>query len=254
MILKTEQEKNLYREAGHRLALILEKVVAGVTPGVTEKELDALARTEIVAGGDLPAFLNYRPAGAQTPYPATLCVSVNDRVVHGIPRDTSFQEGDIVSLDIGLVHKGAIVDMALTVPVLKTDAYAEKLLRVTREALSSGIRAACAGRHTGDIGNAIESKAVENGFSVVRELGGHGIGKKKLHEPPFIPNFGKKGEGTELVPGMLIAIEPIVNEGSREVVPLPDGYTLKTKDGKRSAHFEHTILITDGEAEIITKV
>ena len=240
------------REAGRRLALVLEKVIEKVVPGVTEILLDEYAYKLITEGGDVPAFLNYTPAGASFPYPATLCISVNERVVHGIPRDHILKEGDIITVDIGLTHKGMIVDMAKTVPVGTVDSEARKLLKATEEALYAGIKAARADSHIGDIGYAVESTVKKYGFNVVRELGGHGVGKK-LHEPPFIPNFGQKGKGQKLTLGMLLAIEPIVNEGSGDVVPLSDGYTLQTKDGKRSAQFEHTILITEDGAEIITK-
>ena len=253
MIAHDETKIKVLKEAGRRLAFILDEVIRKTVPGVTERELDEFAYTLITKGGDGPAFLHYRPAGERVPYPATLCVSVNDEVVHGIPDDYVMKEGDIVGLDIGLEHEGAFVDMAKTVPVGAVDAAAQKLMRVTEEALYEGIKTAHAGAHVGDIGFAVESYVKKEGFSIVRELGGHGVGDK-VHEDPFIPNFGTKGRGAVLTEGMVIAIEPIVNEGKADIIELKDGYTLKTKDGKRSAHFEHTVLITAGEPVIITKV
>ena len=231
----------------------MDEVIKKTVPGVTERELDEIAYTLITKGGDGPAFLHYRPAGARVPYPATLCVSVNDEVVHGIPDDYMMKDGDIVGLDIGLEHEGIFVDMAKTVPVGSVDAAAEKLMRATEDALYQGIKAACVGAHVGDIGFAVESLVKKEGFSIVRELGGHGVGDK-VHEDPFIPNFGIKGKGAVLTEGMVIAIEPIVNEGKAGILELKDGYTLKTKDGKRSAHFEHTLIVTPTGGEVVTKV
>ena len=253
MIAHDETKIKVLKEAGRRLAFVLEEIIQKTVPGVGGRELDELAYNLITRGGDAPAFLHYRPAGARVPYPATLCVSVNNEVVHGIPDDSVMKEGDIVGLDIGLEHEGVFVDMAKTVPVGGIDTAAKKLLRATEEALYRGIKAARAVAHVGDIGFAVESYVKKEGFSIVRELGGHGVGDK-VHEDPFIPNFGKKGTGAVLAEGMVIAIEPIVNEGRADIVELKDGYTLKTKDGKRSAHFEHTVLITAGEPVIITKV
>lgn len=253
MVIIKKQEKQTLKEAGRRLASVLDKIISKVIVGATEKELDEYAYGLITGGGDSPAFLHYRPAGAGLPYPATLCVSVNDTVVHGIPKDYRIQEGDIVSLDIGLEHNGIIVDMAKTVPVGRIDAEARKLLQATEGALYRGIAAIRPGGRIGDIGSAISSFVKISGFTIVRELGGHGVGKK-VHEEPFIPNFGKNGTGPLIKEGMVLAVEPIVNEGSGDIVEMPDGYTLKTKDGKRSAHFEHTILVTPEGGEIITKI
>ena len=253
MIAHDETKIKVLKEAGRRLAFVLEEIIQKTVPGVGERELDELAYNLITRGGDAPAFLHYRPAGARVPYPATLCVSVNNEVVHGIPDDSVMKEGDIVGLDIGLEHEGVFVDMAKTVPVGGIDTAAKKLLRATEEALYRGIKAARAVAHVGDIGFSVESYVKKEGFGMVGEVGGHGVGDK-VHEDPFIPNFGKKGTGAVLAEGMVIAIEPIVNEGRADIVELKDGYTLKTKDGKRSAHFEHTVLITAGEPVIITKV
>ncbi len=251
-IVRTEKEKNIARESGRRLAAVLCAVIKNVSQGVSSRELDAYAEQLIKEGGDKPAFLNYKPRGAKRPYPATLCISVNDNVVHGIPDETFFEDGDIVGLDIGLSHKGFITDMARTISVGSVDAGARKLIAATREALDRGIAAVRPGAHIGDIGYAIETYIKKSGFSIIEELGGHGVGKK-VHEEPYIPNWGKAGEGVEIVEGMVLALEPIVNEGSRYVALDRDGYTFKTKDGKRSAHFEDTILVTKNGAEILTR-
>ena len=242
------------REAGKRLAGALLLAKKAVKPGVTTGELDRIAREAIEAGGDVPAFLNYKPSGASYPYPATLCVSVNNEVVHGIPGDRVLQEGDIVGLDIGLSHKGVFVDMAETVPVGKVSEVAERLMRVTEESLKKAIAAVRPGGRIGDIGAAVVDtvKAEKNfAFSIVEILGGHGVGEH-VHEDPFIPNIGTKGKGPKITAGMVLALEPIINEGTKHVVLDRDGYTWKTKDAKLSAHFEHTILVTEKGAEIIT--
>ena len=223
-------------------------------PGVKASFINDRAEELIRAGGDLPVFLGYQPDLATRPYPATLCVSVNDEIVHGIPneKEKMFKEGDIVGLDIGLSREGMIVDTALTVPVGKIDDAARKLLNVTKESLAVGIKAARGGAKVGDIGAAVEAYVKPHGYGIVRELAGHGVGYA-VHEEPYVPNFGKKNTGAMLKPGMVIAIEPMLNEGTADVILEDDGYTFRTKDGKRSAHFEHTILITEGAPEILTK-
>ncbi|MDP3726590.1 MAG: type I methionyl aminopeptidase [bacterium] len=251
-IIKTEKEQNIARESGRRLAAVLYKIIERVAPGVTPQELNFYAEQLIRGGGDEPAFLGYKPSGAKIPFPASLCVSVNDEVVHGIPSSRILKEGDIVGLDLGLKHKGFITDMARTVPVLTIDENAKKLISTTQKALLGGIKAVYVGGHVGDIGNAVEKIVKRGGFKIVEELGGHGVGKR-VHEEPYIPNYGKMGTGTELVEGMVLALEPIVNEGDSRIFLDKDGYTFKTKDGKRSAHFEDTILITKNGAEILTK-
>ncbi len=251
-MIKTEEEIAIIREGGRRLAIVLLAVRDIVKPGVTTHELDLLAEKLIRSNGDLPAFLNYTPEGANTPYPSTLCVSVNDEAVHGIGDDRVLMNGDIVGIDLGVIHKGLFSDAAMTVPVGDIDDNAKKLIQVTEQALAVGIAEARAGKTTGDIGYAIEKYVKEQGFVVVEELGGHGVGYA-VHEDPHISNYGNRGQGTRLKKGMVIALEPIVNEGTRYVKLLSDGYTYATKDHKRSAHFEHTIVVTDGEAEILTK-
>lgn len=255
IIIKTPEEIEILREGGKRLASVLHKVKDIVAPGVSTKDLDRYAEKLIREMGDYPAFLNYRPEGAKTSYPASLCVSVNDEVVHGIPNeDKILQEGDIVCIDLGLMHQELYTDMAMTVPVGKVSAASEKLMDVTKQALQVGIDAAREGNRVGDIGYAIENFVRAQGhYGIVEVLAGHGVGRA-LHEDPFIPNFGQRGTGAKLQKGMVLAIEPMINLGTKNVILDKDGYTFRTADGKRSAHFEHTVLITSGEAEILTKV
>ncbi len=256
IIIKTPKEIEILREGGRHLATVLYKVKEKVLVGVSTKELDLYAEKLIREFGDEPAFLNYRPEGARTPFPASLCVSVNDEVVHGIPNyERILKEGDIVSLDLGIKHEGLFTDMAITVPVGKVSAGSQKLMDVTKRALQVGIEAAQGGSTVGDIGNAVESfirgqKGLT--YGIVEVLSGHGVGRA-IHEDPYIPNFGKAGKGEKLIPGMVVAIEPMLNNGTKNVTIDEDGYTFRTADGKKSAHFEHTILITEGEAEILTK-
>ena len=255
IIVKTPSEIEILREGGERLAAILEKVKEKVVPGISTKDLDDYAFRLIKEGDDTPAFLNYRPVGAKIPFPASLCVSVNDEVVHGIPSSKRIlKEGDIVSLDLGLKHKGLFTDMAITTGVGNISAANKKLMDITEQALQVGINAARAGNTTGDIGNSVENfiRAQKVKYGIVEILSGHGVGRT-IHEDPYIPNFGKKGKGDRLIPGMVIALEPMINLGAKDVTLDDDGYTFRTADGQNSAHFEHTILITEGEAEILTK-
>ncbi|HJO89835.1 MAG: type I methionyl aminopeptidase [Candidatus Pacebacteria bacterium] len=259
-MVKTKEEIEIMREGGKRLAFVLDEVVKLVKPGVDAKELNDLAEKLIKKGGDIPAFLNYKPQGSIRPYskddsyPATLCVSVNNEVVHGIPNwdKKILKEGDIVGLDCGLKHKGLIVDAGLTVGVGKISKEDQKLIDVTEGALKAGIKVARAGNTVGDIGHAIEQFVKPHGYGIVYELVGHGVGCE-LSEPPEVPNFGEKGEGPELKAGMTLAIEPIINKGSGKVFLDEDGHTYKTADGQRGAYSENTILITEGDAEVLTK-
>ncbi len=260
VIIKTPQEIEILREGGRCLAAALYKVREKVAVGVSTKDLDKYAEKLIRDRGDEPAFLNYRPAGAKIPFPASLCVSVNDEVVHGIPsKKRILKEGDIVSLDLGIKHKGLFTDMAITMPVGAVSPANQKLMQITEQALQIGINAAQAGGTVGDIGYAVESfvrsqnKKNNMQYGIVEVLSGHGVGRA-IHEDPYIPNFGKKGKGEKLVPGMVIALEPMINLGAKNVILDADGYTFSTVDGKNSAHFEHTILITEGEPEILTKI
>ena len=254
MTITNDEQKVILIEAGKRLAAVLQALKEKVAPGVTTEELDDLAEAMIRDGGDEPCFLGYMPEGAPRAYPATLCVSINDEVVHGIPNEQTkvLKEGDIVGLDLGLSHQGIIVDSAITVAVGKIDAESQKLLAATENALVAGIAAARPGGYIGDIGAAIQAEIEGAGFKVVKELGGHGVGAK-VHEEPFVPNFGRKGEGEELLVGMVLALEPIAAADRAAVMIAPDGYTYRTKDGSRSAHFEHTILIEADGARIITQ-
>lgn len=250
--IKTKEDIDKLREGGKRLAFILSEIVKLVKPGISTKSLDDLAFKLAKEKGDKPAFLNYKPYGADKPYPASICISVNDEVVHGIPSETRIlKEGEIVSLDMGLIHDGLITDSAVTVPVGKIDERARILMETTEKALYSGIKKIREGQRLGDVGFAIESVAKEKRYGVVRELCGHGVGYK-VHEDPYVPNYGEKGRGIKLKAGMVIAIEPMFNEGTECIALDPDGYTYKTKDCSRSAHFEHTIVVTEKGAEILT--
>lgn len=261
MIIKTPEEIKILREGGKHLATVLGQVKDKVLPGISTKELDLYAEKLIREMGDSPAFLNYRPQGAKVPFPASLCVSVNDEVVHGIPSSGRIlKEGDIVSLDLGIKHRGLFTDMAITVPVGVVSPENMKLMEITEKALRMGIDAAQNGNTIGDIGHAIEQfvrsgkdKEKNMQYGIVEVLSGHGVGRA-IHENPYIPNFGKAGTGAKLVPGMVIAIEPMINIGTKNVILEDDGYTFRTADRKNSAHFEHTILITEGEAEILTRL
>ena len=261
--IKTPEEIEILREGGRRLAQVLDVLERSIAPGMTTKDLDDIAEKEIRRSGDEPAFLGYRPWDASRAYPATLCVSINDEIVHGIPRkDCIVKEGDIVGLDLGIKHCGLFTDSARTVGAGKISDAAQKLLDVTREALGIGI--AAAGKHgvrVGDIGTAIEEfvRKQPKKYGIVRGLGGHGVGRE-IHEDPFIPNHRPDrslglGFGMRLKPGMVIAIEPMLAAGKPGIALAPDGYTYRTKDRSLAAHFEHTILITgDGAGtEILTK-
>ncbi len=253
VIIKNKEQIEIIREGGKILAHVLEKVSKKVKVGISTFELDKYAYDLIKEGGDIPAFLNYKPEGAPKAFPATICISVNNEIVHGIPSKARIlKEGDIVSLDLGLKHKGLFTDHAVTVPVGKISKRDNDLLEKTKKALEIGIWAAEGGATVGDIGHAIES-FVNRKYGIVRELSGHGVGVK-IHEDPYVPNYGKAGKGQKLIPGMIIAIEPMLNMGSDHIVSADDNWTIKTADGAKSAHFEHTILIKEGEAEILTKV
>ncbi len=251
--LKTKEDIAILREGGKRHAQILKELAAMVRPGLKVQELEDAARKLIEAGGDKAAFLDYKPYGADRSYPAALCVSINDEVVHGIPNEAEkiLKEGDIVSLDLGLIHKQLITDAAITVPVGKISKELEDLLTYTKEALMAGIKAAKGGKRIGDISSAIERIGLAHNYGVVEELSGHGVGYH-VHEDPYVPNYGEAGKGVTLKPGMVLAIEPMFNIGTRNVSLDTDGYTYKTADGKPSAHFEHTVLIAKGDAEILT--
>jgi methionyl aminopeptidase len=248
--IKNDNDINLLRESGKRLARVLDAVSAEVKPGVTTRYLNDFVYTMITEMGDKPAFLNYKPFGAAYPYPGSICISVNDEVVHGIGGDRVLKEGDIVGLDGGVTHRGMISDSARTVAVGKISTEDEELMRVTKAALMAGIKAAKCGNYVNDISKAIE-KSIPKKYGVVKILSGHGVGYK-VHEEPYVPNFDDGVKGPKLVPGLVLALEPMVNLGTDDVYLADDGYTFITTDHKKSAHFEHTILITEGEAEILT--
>lgn len=262
--LKTDLNtvKNL-RESGKRLAFVLKKVGEAAKPGVSLLELDKLAYELITQSekgkrdNDKAALLNYMPNGAPYPYPATLCLSINEEVAHGIPTDYILKEGDILCIDSCINHKGMITDHAITVPIGKISKENEELLKITKAALMAGIKAAVAGNYVNDISKAIENfvkseeKKLGKKFGVLKVLAGHGVGYK-VHEEPLVPNFDDGVRGSKLVPGMVLAIEPMINLGSDEVYLDDDGYCFRTIDGKNSAHFEHTVLITKDKPEILT--
>lgn len=243
--LKTPEEIALLRKSNQLVGKTLAEVAKNIRVGITTLELDQIAEDFIRSNGAIPGFLGYGG------FPNTLCVSVNDQVVHGIPSNYALKEGDIVSVDCGTIVDGFYGDSAYTFCVGEVDEKVKKLLKVTKESLYLGIEAAQHGNRIGDIGYAIQQHCQAAGFSVVRKLVGHGIGRN-MHEDPEVPNFGKRGQGVLLKEGMVIAIEPMINMGNRDVVQEKDGWTIRTIDRKPSAHFEHTIAIRKGEAEILS--
>ena len=247
IILKSLQEIEKIRKACLIVADVLERIRGMVRPGVTTQELDEFAERFIVAAGAKPAFKGYRG------YPKTLCTSVNNEVIHGIPsKDAVLQQGDIVSVDVGTIVDGFYGDAAITLPVGLIKPEAERLMRVTEESLLRGIAQAQAGNRLYDISHAVQDYVESNGYSVVREFVGHGIGRS-LHEDPQLPNFGSSGQGPRLKPGMVLAIEPMVNIGGSATVTQEDNWTAVTADGSLSAHFEHTIAIMPDGPWILTK-
>jgi len=245
IVLKSKQEIALMREAGRAVAQVLEILKEEIKPGVVGKRLDEVVRREFARRGVTPTFLDYHG------YPARVCVSVNDEVVHGIPNSRPFEEGDVVSIDLGATYKGFVGDAAITMCVGRADPKAERLVRITEEALWEGIRAARAGARLGEVSAAVQARAEQNGFSVVREYVGHGIGRE-MHEDPQVPNFGLPEQGPLLQKGMVLAIEPMVTAGDWRTKRDADNWTVRTLDGSLAAHFEHTVAITDGEAEVLT--
>jgi methionyl aminopeptidase len=244
--IRTRDEIARIREACLVVHDILRELAAAAVPGTTTAELDRLAQARTRSRGAEPAFLGYHG------YPAAVCVSVNDEVVHGIPSpDRVLQDGDIVGLDFGVVLKGWYGDSALTVPVGQASAPARALLDVTAGALAAAVAAARPDARVGDLGAAVQAHVEPRGFSVVRDFVGHGIGRR-LHEPPQVPNFGVPGSGPRLRPGMVLALEPMVNAGGFQVETLDDGWTAVTQDGSLSAHFEHTVAVTEDGPEILT--
>ncbi|PKN37609.1 MAG: type I methionyl aminopeptidase [Deltaproteobacteria bacterium HGW-Deltaproteobacteria-2] len=246
VILKLPDEIEKARTSNRIVAEVLNRLREKVKPGVRTRELDKLAAEIADKRGAKPAFKGYNG------YPYALCVSVNEVVVHGMPSERILEEGDIVGLDFGVCYQGFFGDAAITLPLGRVTQKASRLMQVTEQSLYAGIEQAKAGNRLGDISAAVQDLVEAAGYSVVRDFVGHGIGKS-LHEEPQIPNFGKKGRGIELKSGMILAIEPMVNEGNYKVEILPDGWTVVTKDGSLSAHFEHSIAITDNGPEILSK-
>jgi len=242
---KTEEEIELIRESSLLVAKTHAEVAKLIQPGVTSLELDKVAEEFIRDNGGIPAFKGY------SGFPNTLCVSPNEQVVHGIPNNEPLESGTILSLDCGVKKNGFFGDSAFTYEVGEIAQDVKDLLRVTRESLYKGIEAAVAGNRIGDIGFAVQLHAERHSYGVVRELVGHGVGEN-LHESPEVPNYGKRGRGVKLQEGLVIAIEPMINMGVKEIIQLNDGWTIKTADLKPSAHFEHTIVVRKGEAEILS--
>lgn len=247
IVLKTRREIELMREAGRISAAALKLAGEAVQPGMTTRQIDKIAHDYIISQGAVPNFLNYNG------FPATACISINQEVIHGIPdNEHIIREGDIVSIDLGAVINGFHGDNAATFPCGKISPAAERLCNTTKEALYIGLSKAVAGNRLGDIGFAIQEHCLHRGYGVVRDYTGHGIGTH-LHEDPSVPNYGKPGKGARLLPGMTLAIEPMINEGTQDVRVLKNKWTVVTADGKLSAHFEHTVAITEGECIILTQ-
>jgi len=245
--IKTAEEISIMAESGKILATVLKELEKMVKPGVTTLELDRAAEALILSFGAKPAFKNYNG------FPYSLCASVNEVVVHGYPSSYTLREGDIIGLDLGVIYKGYYSDMAVTLPVGKVSFEAKRLIMVTRNALRYGIKKAKVGNTIGDIGNTIQRYIETQNYGIVKELCGHGIGKK-LHEDPQIPNFGQRGHGPKIVEGMVICIEPMITIGDPNLKQAKDGYGYATKDGSLSAHFEHTIAITKSGPKILTEI
>jgi methionyl aminopeptidase len=247
IIVKSRDEREKMREAGHMVAEILAKLHSAVRPGITTADLDVIAAAELKQRGARASFLGYHG------YPASVCTSVNDEVVHGIPGKRVLKDGDIISIDFGAIYNGWHGDSAITVPVGEVSSEVKHLLKVTEDALYRGIAAARAGNRVQDIGRAVQSFVEAEGFSVVRQYGGHGVGRS-MHEDPQVLNYIEPGYPNPLLrPGMVIAIEPMVTLGEKETQVLLDKWTVVTADGSYAAHFEHTVAITEGDADILTR-
>ena len=255
MIIQNETERTGIRTSGKYLGEVLDLLRDYVAPGISTQYLEDRARELIAARDCKPAFLKYTPRGAKRPYPAALCVSVNDEIVHGIPNENPriLKDGDIVTLDLGLSWNGFFTDSAISVPVGSVSSDVYTLIECTTEALEAGIAEARAGNRIGDIGHAVESVGKKYKLQYPKELGGHGVGRS-VHEEPFIHNWGRRGQGEKLVEGMVLAIEPMFMLGSNKIKLLSDGYTYSTVDGKKTAHQEHTVIVTDGEPEVVTQI
>lgn len=243
--IKSEEEIELIRQSSLLVGKTLAEVAKHIKPGIKTIELDVIAENFIRDNGALPGFKGMYG------YKHTLCISVNSQVVHGIPGDYELKEGDIISVDCGVLKNGYYGDVAYTFPVGNISPEVKRLLEVTKECLNLAIEKAIAGNRIGDIGSAVQEHAEKNGYGVVRELVGHGLGKN-LHEEPEVPNYGRKGNGVKLVEGMVLAIEPMINMGTKNVKHEKDGWTITTADGKPSAHFEHDVVVRKGKAEVLS--
>lgn len=250
--IKTRREIEKMRTSGRHVAEILLALRELAKPGITTGELDEYAAKEIDNRGITSSFIGYGPGGLP-PYPAVLCVSVNEEIVHGIPGSRELRKGDILSLDFGIHCDGFHGDSAVTIPVGEISTEATRLIETTHDALGRGIAEMQPGKRLSDIGHAVQKRAEAEGFGVVRQFVGHGIGRE-MHEIPQVPNYGRPGRGPRLLPGMVFAIEPMVNMGSHGVRVLDDEWTAVTEDGSLSAHFEHTVLVTEDGPEVLTKI
>lgn len=251
IFLKTDEEIELMRESNRLVGMTLGELAKHIKPGVTTLQLDKIANEFIRSHGAIPSFLGYKGAPGTIDFPGSICSSLNEVVVHGIPNNYELKDGDILSVDCGTEKNGFCGDSAYTFCVGEVSDDVKKLLKTTKEALYLGIEKAVDGNRIGDIGEAIQTYCEKNRYSVVRELVGHGIGRK-MHESPEVPNYGRRGTGVLLKKGMCIAIEPMINMGSKNVVFESDGWTVRTKDHKPSAHFEHTVAIREGKADILS--
>jgi len=251
--LKTEEEIKKLKIGGKKLAKVLEETVKLVKPGVFTNELNDFAHDLMLELGAKPSFLNHTPTSALKPFPASICVSINDEIVHGIPNENprEIRDGDLVTIDAGLVYEGLYTDSAVTVPVGNVSKEARELIERTREALNAAIKQCCVGNRVGDISATIQKIGEKSGLFVVRDLTGHGVGYA-VHEDPYVPNFGDAGTGEKLEPGLVIAIEPMFSLGSSEIVRDKDGYTYKTADDSLSAQFEHTVVVTNSDPIVLT--
>jgi methionyl aminopeptidase len=245
LYLKTDEEVGLLKESNMLVSRTLAEIAAHIKPGITTLFLDKIAEKFILDHGATPAFKGYGG------FPNTLCTSVNDEVVHGIPSGYILKEGDIISVDCGVILNGWYGDSAYTFPVGEISEEARRLLDYTRASLEEGVKVAVAGNRVGDISNAVQTKAESGGYSVVRELVGHGLGRK-LHEQPEVANWGKQGTGPKMEKGLVICIEPMINAGRKETLQMSDGWTIKTADGKPSAHFEYAVAVDKGKADVLT--
>ena len=245
LYLKTDEEIGLLRESNILVSRTLGEIAALVKPGITTLYLDNVAETFIRDNRGIPAFKGYGG------FPGTLCTSVNDEVVHGIPSVYTLKEGDIISIDCGVILNGWYGDSAYTFAVGEIDEEVRRLLIFTKYSLEDGVKEAVAGKRIGDISRAVQDRAESGGYSVVRELVGHGLGKR-LHEPPEVPNYGKRGTGPKMENGLVICIEPMINLGRKETIQMRDGWTIRTADGKPSAHFEYAVAVDKGRADVLT--